>query len=216
MKYFLDTELYENDLAIRKVPTPRLIRELLGLALLVLAFFFIIAYIAIVPIVGASMLPTVNAQGSTASNPNTYVVLWRSNDLSYNDVVIIDFSYEFNGLGNLAGSHSADDGQHNLIKRVVALAGDTVSIELKDGEYTLKVNGKWVDEPYIYSNMLTGMAEVTVPSGCVFVMGDNRNSSSDSRVFGAVELKHIVGKVFLIIDANGWRLYCAPARDTTD
>lgn len=85
------------------------------------------------------------------------------------------------------------------IKRVIAVGGDTVQI-LEDGVY---VNGTRLEEPYVnpaetprYTNVADSLKNgVTVPEGKVFVMGDNRNHSTDSRVIGFVPENDIIGKV---------------------
>lgn len=93
---------------------------------------------------------------------------------------------------------------HDLVKRVIGLPGDT--IEYKHD--VLYVNGKPVAEPYLdeYKKQLSGgqltpdftLEEITgkktVPEGYVFVLGDNRQVSKDSRAFGFVSEKQIVGK----------------------
>lgn len=82
-----------------------------------------------------------------------------------------------------------------FIKRVVAVEGDTVAVH--DGR--LYVNGVAQDEPFIKEHPIVGdYPEVTISSGCVWVMGDNRNNSGDSRVFGPVEEEAIMGKAFAI------------------
>ena len=85
----------------------------------------------------------------------------------------------------------------NYVKRVVALGGDTVAIE----EGTLRVNGVPVPESYIKEPMVRDFDEVTVPHGYVFVMGDNRNASLDSRSegVGPIPLDQIVGKVLVVL-----------------
>ena len=88
-----------------------------------------------------------------------------------------------------------------IVKRVIATAGQTVDIDFDNGEVV--VDGTPLDEPYI--NELTFLEEgtefpLTVPEGSVFVMGDNRNHSSDSRDsrLGTVDTRYIIGKaVFL-------------------
>ena len=93
-----------------------------------------------------------------------------------------------------------------LVKRVVALAGDVVDFRYDNGEYNLSVNGAPVDEkeykyispeggkPYLENYNLEGY---TVPEGQVFVLGDHRNNSTDSRNFLGVDTDHILGKVVL-------------------
>lgn len=82
---------------------------------------------------------------------------------------------------------------NRLIKRVIALAGDTVDI--RNGQ--VYVNDILLDEPYVKGVTPTmGGVEfpLTVPEESVFVMGDNRENSLDSRNFGPVDLKSIEGK----------------------
>lgn len=80
-----------------------------------------------------------------------------------------------------------------LIKRVVGVEGDT--IEIKDG--ALIRNGEKVEETYIKEKMVNDMLPVTLKKEEVFVLGDNRNNSSDSRVYGAFHQDDIEGKVIL-------------------
>lgn len=88
--------------------------------------------------------------------------------------------------------------QKHLIKRVIAVGGDT--IEIRDGYVYL--NGEMLDEPYVAEKGISGeMGSVTVEEGKMFVMGDNRRVSQDSRSpeLGQVEESSIVGKVVLRI-----------------
>jgi signal peptidase I len=82
-----------------------------------------------------------------------------------------------------------------LLKRLVAVGGDQIGLE--DGH--LVVNGRTVEEPYVDHHVLEGVyfAPVTVPSGAVFVLGDNRTGSIDSRAFGPVPRSALVGRVAL-------------------
>ena len=79
----------------------------------------------------------------------------------------------------------------DIIKRVVATPGDTV--EIKKGQ--LIINDKKVKEDYIDETMNKDMHKMTVKKNTVFIMGDNRNHSIDSRVFGSIPIQDIMGKV---------------------
>ena len=79
-----------------------------------------------------------------------------------------------------------------LVKRIIALGGDTVDIDFETGAVTL--NGAVLEEPYISAPTTTGYDvefPVTVPEGCVFVMGDNRPE------VGFIDERDILGKVLL-------------------
>ncbi len=86
------------------------------------------------------------------------------------------------------------EGQ-DLIKRVVALPGDRISV--RDG--TLYVNGETRNEDYLNQEFpdLSSFGPVTVPEGRVFVMGDNRANSRDSRFIGPIPEEDIQGEAFL-------------------
>jgi signal peptidase I len=84
-------------------------------------------------------------------------------------------------------------GSDPFIKRVVAIAGDTIAVH--DG--MLYVNGMAQDEAYVKEYPIEGdYPETEIASGYVWAMGDNRNNSGDSRVFGPVPLDAIMGEAF--------------------
>jgi len=102
----------------------------------------------------------------------------------------------------------------DFIKRVVAVGGDVITYQGNNRQLT--VNGEKVDESYIKGGQDTGSTKISrancepmqlertddgcrVPAGTVFVMGDNRSNSMDSRVFGPVEESEIVGRAWLVI-----------------
>lgn len=86
--------------------------------------------------------------------------------------------------------------KRDFIKRVIAVAGDEVMVN-ETGVY---VNGERLDEPYISDQAQDSFGPKTVPEGTVFVLGDNRNNSLDSRYpsVGFVDLERIKGKAILV------------------
>lgn len=80
-----------------------------------------------------------------------------------------------------------------LIKRVVGLPGDT--IEIRDGK--VYINDALLDEPYLTQDTPGHVARQLVPEEHVFVLGDNRGASNDSRYFGVVPYEDILGRAWL-------------------
>jgi signal peptidase I len=141
---------------------------------------------------GPSMESTMFQNNRVLVNKLSY----RLHDIHRGDVVVFD--------------RVTTDGtavQHDdLIKRVIGLPGDTVSIS----KCVVSVNGKPTDEPYLNDYNLAQdnlddrcripeMALTTVEEGHIFVMGDNRPQSFDSRMFGTIDEKLVVGRAFVII-----------------
>ena len=87
-------------------------------------------------------------------------------------------------------------GEQDFVKRVMAIGGDT--IEGREG--VVYVNDVPVEEPYLPQGIVTtDFPPQRVPSGQIFVMGDNRGNSDDSRSFGPVDVDEVVGEAFLSI-----------------
>ena len=90
-----------------------------------------------------------------------------------------------------------------IVKRVIAVGGQTVDIDYDAG--TVAVDGQVLDEPYIHEAMLCPTYEnqthIEVPEGSIFVMGDNRNHSSDSRdvTLGTVDERYVLGRAVCVL-----------------
>ena len=105
---------------------------------------------------------------------------YKWGDVSRGDIVVFK-----------APPNEPDKGIHDLIKRVIALPGDT----FQETNGIVYVNGEKMNEPYALADTPgKNYAETTIPAGDIWVMGDNRSDSSDSRVFGAIDQNLIVGK----------------------
>ena len=101
--------------------------------------------------------------------------------------------------GDIVVFAEKDGSKENLIKRVIATEGQTVDIDFETGDVI--VDGVVLDEPYIYERTEEeGNVEfpATVPEGHVFVLGDNRNNSRDSRfgTIGMVDERLILGRAY--------------------
>jgi signal peptidase I len=136
-----------------------------------------------------SMLPTLQENDRVLVNKLSY----KMHDIHREDIVVFEAP---------PGMEQRDI--KDLVKRVIGLPGETVS--LHDG--VVHVDGKPLDEDYLAggaaqtpSNACTGRDETewVVPDNAIFVMGDNRTQSQDSRCFGPIPEDTVVGRVFLRI-----------------
>ena len=86
-------------------------------------------------------------------------------------------------------SHPTSPGQH-LIKRVIGLPGETVEVR----DHQVLVDGARLDEPYVAAAPTYQLAPLVVPPDQLFVLGDNRNNSYDSHIFGPIPRELVLGK----------------------
>jgi signal peptidase I len=111
-------------------------------------------------------------------------------------LVVEKVSYRFHGPQrfDVVVIRVPSQGDELLIKRVIGLPGETV--EIRDGH--VYINGELLDEPFTTEQTRPGRyTRITVPPLHVFVLGDNRNHSNDSRSFGPVPIENIVGRAWI-------------------
>lgn len=165
----------------------------IALSVMIVLFLFFFRYVSVD---GDSMLPTLHG-GDSSDHADK--------------LIISDFMYEPE-VGDIVVVNTEASDQP-LIKRVIAVGGQTVRIDFMN--WIVEVDGVRLDETYInkiegtfmhfadmgrmYGIDENGVCEFSVAEGKVFVMGDNRNNSKDSRYasVGEQEVEHILGKVIL-------------------
>ena len=136
--------------------------------LLIAVMFVIFLNFATANVVGVSMYPTYEDEDS--------LLLQKTNSLKRGSIVVV----------------WSDQLNEYIVKRVIGIEGDFITI--KDNK--LYVNRELQDEPYINEPMEDNIdIHKVVEKGCIFVMGDNRNYSLDSRVLGSISLSEVKGVV---------------------
>ncbi len=113
-------------------------------------------------------------------------------------VIVNKLEYKFKPVkrGDIVAIYSPLE-KKNLVKRVIGLEGEVISFS-PDGE--VFINGEEIQEPYLPENFTVSYddSEYEINENEYFVMGDNRNNSADSRVFGPISSEKIFGKVIFI------------------
>lgn len=116
-------------------------------------------------------------------------------DVDMNNPVAI-YDYKPNGIFAKFSYYVLEFNKTSYIKRVIGVAGDHIKIE--SGKVYL--NGQELNEPYLRDGIKTEQkvfTDIIVPENCVFVMGDNRPQSMDSRSFGCIPLEKVESKVVI-------------------
>lgn len=132
----------------------------------------------------------------TFEAPSTTVI--SAANINY-DYPIAEYKNEDRGLVGKFFYNVLEVNKISYIKRIIAVEGD--HLELKDGKVYL--NGERLEEDYLDEGVTTKLgqsglfSDIVVPNDCVYVMGDNRDHSTDSRSFGCIPVEKIEGKVWV-------------------
>jgi signal peptidase I len=113
--------------------------------------------------------------------------------LKNGDRLLVDRNVDKLERGDIVTFYYPADPSKSYIKRVVGLPGE--AIEIRDGK--VLINGNKLDEPYVASEnnrVLSGRGEIKIPIDNYYVLGDNRDNSNDSRMWGPLQRKFIYGK----------------------
>ena len=151
---------------------------IVALVVCVLLFIFVIR---VIDVVGGSMNPT----------------------LFDNDKMLVSGLFYKPKVGDVVVFKKNEyDPNKALVKRVIAVEGQEINMDFENG--IVYIDGKAISEPYIKEltyNKLDFIGPKTVPEGCVFVMGDNRNMSIDSRKseIGMLDTRLILGRAYYVI-----------------
>lgn len=144
------------------------------LVMAVILYFMIDAVVGRVRVENVSMQPTLHQDQFILVNKLAY----RLGDFGRGDIIVF---------------HFPGDPKEDYIKRVIGLPGET--IEIRDEH--VYVNGQMLEETYIAAQP-TYIKEYQVPEDGIFVLGDNRNQSSDSHLWGYVPKENVVGKALIV------------------
>lgn len=113
------------------------------------------------------------------------------------DKPIAEYNHNINNIFSKFRYYILELGKNSYIKRVIGLPGE--HIKIANGK--VYINGEELKEDYLQSTVKTeptgAFSDLTVPEGCVFVMGDNRPGSDDSRKFGCVPLEKLESIVWI-------------------
>jgi signal peptidase I len=176
----------------------------------VLPFLILIALVVAVLIktflVQAFWIPSGSMEDTLQINDRVLVskLSYRFGDISRGDVVVFDDprgvqtaeSVPEAVWRNLLESVGLSTPKSEYIKRVIGLPGETVQV--RGGK--VEIDGVPIDEPWLHPfTTMPDFGPETIAPGFLFVMGDNRNASQDSRVFGPIDDDTVVGRAFVVL-----------------
>ncbi|MBL8129439.1 MAG: signal peptidase I [Chloroflexia bacterium] len=169
--------------------TFRAVREIVETLLLAALIFFLVRLVVLnFRVDGQSMTPNLDNEQMLLVNRNAYqFVDWQGNTF---------YPFDPPERGDIVVFNPPTESDKPYIKRIIGLPGDEVTFS--NGQ--VFVNGHMLEEDYIEDRtrcQRNDYCDVIVPEGEIFVLGDHRSNSSDSRVFGPVPIENVIGKAWL-------------------
>src|SRR4051812_39295330 len=167
----------------------RAVREIIETLLLAALIFFLVRLVVLnFRVDGGSMLPNLDNEEMLLVNRNAY----QHVDLNGNRY----YPFDPPERGDVIVFDPPTNSDKPYIKRIIGLPGDEITF----GDGRVIINGHPLEEDYITERTRCGRSDtcdVVVPPDTVYVLGDNRGNSQDSRVFGTVPVGNIIGKAWL-------------------
>lgn len=221
IKYFKENIFTEKDLSFQSIfigcPKHSKLPLVIIFSIILGAYFIFTTFIGnilLVPLAvdGSSMYPTLNITYTTTGNKTAQdvVYVWQTKSVNRSDIIVFN-------ANRYTGVTQADADPVYYIKRVIAIGGDSLQFKIADynetteiATYDVYLNGTLLDEPYISSKIsyhvnssraqiVIQEQQIIIPNGHIFVMGDNRNNSKDSREMGLIKTEDILGKMVIHI-----------------
>ncbi|HEX68070.1 MAG TPA: signal peptidase I [bacterium] len=175
-RYLFSRVLWKNRIPLLKKEEKWLIFPLIFF--LILCYFLYVKGLMFFEVPSASMEPTLK--------PGDKVIAFKIKEIKRGDVVIF---------------YHPEDKKEVMVKRVIGLPGEKIKIH--GGK--VYINGKPLEEPYIKEPPIYDYPETKIPPGHYFLLGDNRNNSQDSSIFGPVPRELIFGKdIFIYWPPSRW------------
>ena len=163
------------------------------------AFFFVVqSVLQNYQVLGQSMEPNLHSGQHVIVNKAAYMSVDVDRLSKFIPFYDVEDGSEMHLLGepqrgDVVVVRSPQESGKRLVKRIVALPGD--SLEIEGG--TIRINGESISEPYVLGNT-RDRDKSTIPEGHYFVLGDNRTRSNDSNNFGPIHESQIIGKAWLV------------------
>ncbi|MFP4457375.1 MAG: signal peptidase I [Clostridia bacterium] len=142
----------------------------LVMAIILITLLILTRFVSIVYISGPSMQPTFRT--------GDCILVFRTDKVERNDIAVVEWQDKW------------------LIKRVVGLPSET--LEMEDGK--TYIDGELIVEDFEYFSGNRSLPQITIPDDYIFIVGDNRENSHDSRAFGPVPTSDIFGRLVLRLD----------------